>query len=180
MACTMRDHFALLAGSNRWMNANLHAAAQRLPTGAVSEPRGAFFGSILGTLNHLVVADLIWLRRFAASCPGRWPPLDGVSRLPLPARLDEAVCVDLDAWWALRQQLDRMIEDWIAGLPPDALEQTVDYRTMAGQSHRRRLSHLLLHFFNHQTHHRGQATTLLHQQGVDVGPTDLLLRLPQA
>lgn len=176
----MRDHFALLAGYNRWMNANLHAAAQWLPAEAVSEPRGAFFGSILGTLNHVVVADLIWLRRFAAGNPGRWPSLQGLADLPLPARLDEAVCADLTAWWALRQQLDRMIEDWIASLQPEELEQAVSYRTMAGQPHHRQLSHLLLHFFNHQTHHRGQATTLFQQLGVDVGPTDLLLRLPQA
>lgn len=176
----MRDHFALLADYNRWMNASLHVAALRLPEGGLAEPRGAFFGSILGTLNHLVVADTIWLQRFAGNDPGHWHALRPLADLPVPRRLDEAACADLHAWWERRQLLDQAIADWIAALQPHDLERVITYRNMAGQPHGRRLSHLLLHFFNHQAHHRGQATTLFHQLGVDVGPTDLLLRLPAA
>lgn len=176
----MRDHFALLADYNHWMNAALHAAAARLDAGLLAEPRGAFFGSILGTLNHLVVADTLWLQRFAANDPGHWQPLQPVAALPPPRRLDETACPDLDAWWQRRQLLDQAIADWIGTLQPGDLERVIEYRNMAGQAHRRRLSHLLLHFFNHQAHHRGQATTLFHQLGVDVGPADLLLRLPAA
>ena len=66
----MRDHFQLMADYNRWMNGNLHRAAAALPADALDAPRGAFFGSILGTLNHLVVADTVWLKRFGGEGSG--------------------------------------------------------------------------------------------------------------
>ena len=76
----MRDHFQLMADYNRWMNGNLHRAAAALPADALDAPRGAFFGSILGTLNHLVVADTVWLKRFGGE--GRdayWTALQAVA-----------------------------------------------------------------------------------------------------
>ena len=175
------DHFALLAGYNRWMNGNLHQAAGALPEGELAAPRGAFFGSILGTLNHLVVADTIWLKRFAASdAQGRWSALQPLAGVPLPASLDAQPCADLEQWWTQRQALDTAIVDWIDQLEAADLKHVVAYGTMRGVPHRKRLSHLLLHFFNHQAHHRGQATTLFSQAGVDPGVTDLLLRIPAA
>ena len=177
----MLEHFRLLAGYNTWMNGNLHRAAGQLPEGAFEAQRGAFFGSILGTLNHLVVADTIWLKRFAASDPGgRWSALRPLDGMPMPARLDARPCADLPQWWTQRQALDAVIVDWTGQLDEDDLARTIAYRTMRGEPHRKRLSHLLLHFFNHQAHHRGQATTLFSQCGVDPGPTDLLLRIPGA
>jgi len=177
----VRDHFALLADYNRWMNANLHAAAGRLPPQELEAPRGAFFGSLLGTLDHLVVADTIWLKRFAAADGDRrWTALEAVRDVPWPPALDARPSADLDAWWEHRQRLDAAIVAWIAQLGGEDLARAIEYRTMRGDPHRRRLSHLLLHFFNHQTHHRGQATTLLSQCGADAGVTDLLVRLPDA
>lgn len=177
----MLDHFALLADYNRWMNGNLHRAADALPAGELAAPRGAFFGSILGTLNHLVVADTIWLKRFAGNDEGgRWSALRPLADVPMPDRLDAQPCADLAQWWTRRQALDAAIVDWIAQLHADDLSGTIRYGNMRGEPHRKRLSHLLLHFFNHQAHHRGQATTLFNQCGADVGATDLLLRIPAA
>ena len=175
----MLDHFMLLAGYNRWMNGNLQRAAAALPAEAIDAPRGAFFGSILGTLNHLVVADTIWLKRFAASdTDGRWPALGPLAAVAMPAGLDARPCADLAAWWTQRQALDALLVDWIGQLGEDDLTLTIRYGNMRGEPQRRRLSHLLLHVFNHQTHHRGQVTTLFSQCGVDVGITDLHPRLP--
>jgi uncharacterized damage-inducible protein DinB len=72
-----------------------------------------------------------------------------------------------------------VICDWVEGLGPDDLDLVVDYQDMQGVPARRQLGSLLCHFFNHQTHHRGQVTTLLSQAGLDVGVTDLLNILPQ-
>jgi Uncharacterized protein conserved in bacteria len=177
----MLDHFVLHAGYNQWMNGNLHRAASGMPAEELAAPRGAFFDSILGTLNHLVVADTIWLKRFAAADEAdRWSALRPMRGEPMPASLDARPCPDLEAWWNRRQALDALIVDWIGQLDAADLDRTIAYATMRGDPHRKRLAHLLLHFFNHQTHHRGQATTLFSQAGVDVGPTDLLLRIPTA
>lgn len=73
----LREHAVLMAAYNRWMNDKVYAAAAQLPHEAIAADRGAFFGSILGTLNHLLVADQVWLHRFAAH-PSRFAALDPI------------------------------------------------------------------------------------------------------
>ncbi len=175
----MRSHFVLLASYNRWMNERLYAAAGTLPAAELSRDRGAFFGSILGTLNHLVVADTLWLQRFP-TLPARHEALDPVRALPAPAALDAVLFADFAELTAHRRRLDAIIEDWIGTLGETDLREVLDYANTRGHGFRRGLASLLLHMFNHQTHHRGQVTTLLSQAGVDVGVTDLLALIPDA
>lgn len=175
----MPSSFALLASYNTWMNERLYATAATLPAAEIARDRGAFFGSVLGTFNHLVVADTIWLKRFAGH-PARHAALDPVRAWAMPKALDEWPFDRLDALAAHRRRLDAIIEEWIAGLSDDDLAQVLHYDNTRGKSFERTLSSLLLHFFNHQTHHRGQVTTLLSQAGVDVGVTDLLALIPDA
>jgi uncharacterized damage-inducible protein DinB len=176
---TNAAHFRLLATYNEWMNNKLYDAAATLPAGALSEQRGAFFGSLEGTLNHLVVADTIWLKRFAGH-PHFAERLAALNEVAMPASLDQPLASGLAALRARRQQLDRLLLDWTACLHDDDLALVIAYRNTKGVAFRRALDGLLLHFFNHQTHHRGQASTLLFQAGVDVGVTDLLTLLPDA
>jgi uncharacterized damage-inducible protein DinB len=173
----MLDHFRLLAQYNQWMNEKLYQAAASLPVAELSPDRGAFFGSILGTLNHLVVGDTIWLKRFAAH-PGRHAALDPVRHLPMPAALDQLLFADLASLAQRRQALDMVILEWVNSLSDTDLAHSLAYNNTKGEAFRRRFSALLLHFFNHQTHHRGQVTTLLSQAGQDIGTTDLLTLIP--
>lgn len=172
------ESLRLLARYNRWMNERLYAAAATLSDAELAQPRGAFFGSILGTLNHLVVADTIWLRRFALH-PAQPAALRAIAAAPAPASLDAPQAATLAGLRPQRQALDAMIDAWMAQLAAADLDATLSYRTTRGDAHRRRCGDVLLHFFNHQTHHRGQATTLLSQAGVDMGATDLLMLIPQ-
>ncbi|MGW8390179.1 DinB family protein [Pseudoduganella sp. HUAS MS19] len=172
-------HIALLARYNEWMNNKLYEAAASLPAEALAAERGAFFGSLLATLNHVAVGDTIWLQRIA-SHPRFAAALAPVAALPAPAALDQPL---FDSFSALRERrawLDRLILGWSAGLAEADLDAVITYRRLNGAANNRQLGLLLLHFFNHQTHHRGQATTLLSQAGVDVGVTDLLLLIPEA
>lgn len=170
--------FAALAQYNHWMNEKLYAACAKLPEGQFAADRGAFFGSLAGTLNHLVLADTIWLQRFAAH-PARFDALDPIRALPSPTTLMQDAPPPLQALWERRQLIDAAINGWISELRAEHLDQVLHYRRLNGDAYAKRFGSVLMHFFNHQTHHRGQASTLLFQAGVDIGETDLLVLIPQ-
>ena len=173
------QHGQLMARYNAWMNTQLYATAARLTPEALALPRGAFFGSILGTLNHLAVADTIWLQRFATH-PARHAALDPVRVLATPAALDACLFDALDGLLPYRQRLDAVISDWATQLSPQDLKHPLRYANMKGVPQCKPFFSLLMHFFNHQTHHRGQVTTLLFQAGQDPGVTDLLTCITDA
>ncbi|MDA0688619.1 MAG: damage-inducible protein DinB [Proteobacteria bacterium] len=164
----------LLARYNQWMNDKLYACASQLSEEDLHKDMGAFFGSVLGTLNHLVVADIIWMKRFADH-PARFLALAPLSQIERPDRLDAIVHNNLEALYALRQQLDSMILGLADEVTGESLNTRFAYRNMKGDEFDDRLMYPLQHFFNHQTHHRGQLTTLLNQLGIEVGVTDLLM-----
>lgn len=176
-AVNRSEHIGMMAAYNAWMNTRLYDAAKTLSAEALSEDRGAFFGSILGTLNHLVVADTIWLKRFA-SHPANHAALDPVRSQPSPSSLDQQLFTDIQSLSVHRQELDRIITTWAASITENELDHVLSYSNTKGVAAHRNFFSLLMHFFNHQTHHRGQATTLLSQAKVDVGVTDLLVLIP--
>ena len=171
-----RSQLQLLAKYNQWMNENLYACAARLGPEALFAERGAFFGSIFGTLNHLAAGDTIWMKRFAAhpACAEALAPLAAV---PTPPALDAVLFPELDGLRRYREWLDGLILDMAEALPEESLAQSLTYANTKGVESTRNLMALLVHFFNHQTHHRGQVTTLLFQAGIDPGTTDLLALL---
>ncbi|MGZ8295335.1 MAG: DinB family protein [Telluria sp.] len=173
----MPRHIALLAEYNAWMNARLYASAEALPPAELMADKGAFFGSLYGTLSHIVLGDTIWLKRFA-SHPASHRALDPVRELPMPAGFDER-SGDFAALRERRAMLDAVILAWAAELSQSDLDKVLTYNNLKGMPFSRRMDGLVLHFFNHQTHHRGQATTLLSQAGIDIGPTDLVLLVPE-
>ena len=172
-----REDIVLLASYNASMNTKLYAAAATLPTDVLSADRGAFFGSVLGTLNHILAGDTIWLRRFMAH-PSDFPALKAMAGIAAPVSLAHTYGDDLDSLLELRVRLDAIIEALAAELSDSDLAQPLAYRNARGDC-RKNFGSLLLHFFNHQTHHRGQASTLLSQSGVDIGVTDLLEWIPE-
>jgi len=163
----MKAYFSMFAGYNRWANRRLYAAARALPDADYRAPRGAFFGSVHGTLNHLVVADRIWMRRFTG---------DG----PVQKRLDEILFDDLDALEAARVVEDDRIVAYVESLTEPDLAATFSYRTIASpQDITQPLAPALGHFFNHQTHHRGQVHALLSAMGGNAAAPSLDLILYQ-
>lgn len=167
----------LMADYNCWMNARMFDAAAQLDDTVLLADKGAFFGSILGTLNHIAVADTIWLHRFAQHEAG-FESLAGLSGFPRPTSLSQSLASELAGLRACRDALDAIILRWVADLRPHHMAVELSYGSMAGVRSTRPFAALLQHFFNHQTHHRGQVSTLLFQSGVDVGVTDLLARIP--
>lgn len=154
--------YATLAAYNQWMNQRLYALCETLPEAEYRLDRGAFFHSIHGTLNHLLLADRVWFGRFTGQ-PFNVPSLD----TKLYATLAELRVA--------RAQLDQQIIDWVATLSEHRIAGEFSYTSLINPQPRRYpMSVVLSHFFNHQTHHRGQLTTLLSQCGTDPGLTDLI------
>ncbi len=171
------EHICLMAEYNEWMNAKLYEAAKGLPDEGLSADRKAFFGSILGTLNHLIVGDTIWLKRFSAH-PANYSALAVIKNLAAPKSLDQTVFADIQSLSERRKLLDQTILDWAHSITERDLDFVLNYSNMKSIAAKRNFYSLVVHFFNHQTHHRGQATTLLSQAGVDPGVTDLLMLIP--
>jgi uncharacterized damage-inducible protein DinB len=171
------EHIHLMAKYNEWMNERLYKVASNLTDQELSVDRRAFFGSILGTLNHLAVADTIWLKRFA-SHPSNYAALEHARNFQNPTHLDQKLYTDIQSLVVYRKTLDQIITAWTNSITEDDLDHVLQYQNTKGISAGRNFFSLIMHFFNHQTHHRGQTTTLLSQAGVDIGATDLLVIIP--
>lgn len=169
-----KKNFQLFAKYNQWMNKKLFAAAAQLSEHDLRQDKGAFFGSVLGTLNHLLVGDIVWLKRFATD-PEKFRSLDNIRNTAAPESLDAHLFEDLDLLRAARQQLDTDIVSFCDEITDEQLLEKLDYQNFQSNRYQDQLGLLIQHLFNHQTHHRGQITTLLNQAGIDVGPTDLLV-----
>jgi len=175
----MDTYFSHLARYNQWMNEKLYGAAADLTEEALLRDRGAFFGSIFGTLNHIAIGDILWFKRIALSLPGL-ASLKCVEALPPPTFPNTPLRSTLAELAELRTMLDAAIIAFCAELAPAKLGEAFEWTSTKGVKSRKVLGDVLVHVFNHQTHHRGQATTLFSQMGIDVGATDLLLLLPDA
>ncbi|CAN5563577.1 DinB family protein [soil metagenome] len=177
MISSFADNYRFLARYNRWINQRLYDACEGLTDEQRKRERGAFFGSLHRTLNHLVVADQVWLRRFVQCGLDHGVTLDGLDTgvldLPDGSRLDTVLFDDWQALRAKREQLDAATERWVAAMPEGYPQFTMRYSNSKGVERAHPAWQAMTHFFNHQTHHRGQATTLLTQAGVDIGVTDL-------
>jgi uncharacterized damage-inducible protein DinB len=151
-----------MARYNRWMNETLYACCARLPDEERKKDMGAFFKSMHGTLNHLLLADRVWMGRFTGE--------------PFAARsLDQELYGDFEELRRERVKTDDAICAWIATLTDAQLAGELVYTSIVNPTERRNpLGFAVAHFFNHQTHHRGQLTTLLAQRGIDPGITDLI------
>ena len=136
--------FGQLAAYNRWANARLYAAALDLPEADYRRPVGVFFDSLHGTLNHLLVTDRIWLKRITGTGEA-------------PARLDVILFEDRGALARARVAEDARLIATVAALDEAALAAPLAYATTSGAPQVTVLADILLHLFNHQTHHRGHA-----------------------
>lgn len=156
------EHPRAMARYNHWFNQRLYAACATLDDAQRKEDRGAFFGSIHATLNHILLGDRLWMGRFT----GEPFPVSG---------LDQELYADFAALSQAREQEDQRIIHWVEGLSEADLAATLCYESVVSPGPRTYpLWFAVSHFFNHQTHHRGQITTLLSQAGVDFGVTDLI------
>jgi len=157
----MLRHYRMFAAYNRWANTQVYAAAAELSDAEFRSDRGAFFGSLHRTLNHLIVADRIWMKRFTGTGEA-------------PTTLNAVLFEDRDALAAARKAEDERIIAWTGMLDDRTLAANFTYVTVVQPVEiTQPLSAALAHFFNHQTHHRGQC----HMTLTALGRPSLMLDL---
>jgi uncharacterized damage-inducible protein DinB len=155
------EHFKLLADYNQWANKLLYGAVATIGDKAYFADRKAFFGSIHRTLNHILVGDRIWLQRFTGKGDA-------------PDQLDVILYNDFMSLQMARIAEDERILEIVNGFDESALKRNLGYRNTAGTAFETPMAPLLDHFFNHQTHHRGQVHDMLCQTGMKPPQLDLL------
>ena len=156
------DHCHLMARYNEWMNSRLYALCADIPEADLHADRGAFFKSIYLSLNHIAYADLAFLSRLTRD-PATVPE-PGVD-------LFESSFAQLRSE---REAIDARLLAWTPSLSPEWLAEPLTYTSkIDGRTRTMPKWVSMTHMFNHQTHHRGQITTLLSQMGLDIGSTDI-------
>jgi len=150
----MLQQYRVMAAYNRKMNQQFYAACSQLSETELKQDRGAFFNSISGTLNHLLLVDRLWLGGFTKNSVAF-------------GSLDEELYANFSELRTERERTDEDILAWAETLTEETLaapfNENLAFPTWLA----------ITHFFNHQTHHRGQLSTLLGQQDLDYGVTDL-------
>ncbi|UWR04995.1 DinB family protein [Ruegeria conchae] len=157
-----------MARYSRWENSQLKGFLKALPDEELTRNRGAFFGSIMGTANHLLWGDWIWISRFDNG-PG---PGGGIPE-------SVSICAGLSDWLPLRDTIDDRITRWSETLGDDELTGPFSWYSAAKEEEvTKPYAQCIIHMFNHQTHHRGQLHQMLTEAGSDAPVSDLVF-LPE-
>ncbi|MDC0612015.1 DinB family protein [Vibrio sp.] len=172
-----KHHFELMAQYNRRMNAQIYEQTHKLDQTDLEKDMGAFFGSAFGTLSHILVGDLLWLARIK-SHSSAYHSLDVIENYPKPSALNDILWRDINDLHQARIAVDDTIIQWIAETTESDFDRPFSYKSTQGQEFHKNFAEVLSHIFNHQTHHRGQVSTLLNQLGCDIGVTDFIVDIP--
>ena len=153
--------FELMAKYNRWMNERVYDVCANIPDVERKKDLGAFFGSIHSTLNHILYGDRAWMGRFVSEPFGI-------------TRIGQDLYDDFQELRSERASTDERILEWSKSLEEDWLNADFEFKSNVDGLVRKMPTWVLVtHMFNHQTHHRGQLTTLLSQLDIDLGTTDI-------
>ena len=159
----------VMAAYNSEMNRRIYAAAARLPDAVRREDGGLFWGSLHGTLCHILWGDQVWMSR-----------LDGWQKPAIAQQQSGRMIERFDDLAAERAVADRNIEAWAHRLTAaDVAKDLVWFSGATNSEMRRPLGFVITHFFNHQTHHRGQAHAVITRAGENTGDTDLYRLIPE-
>ncbi|TKZ20760.1 damage-inducible protein DinB [Shimia litoralis] len=158
------EYCQMMAQYNAWQNSQMKSVLEKLTEADLRADRGAFFGSIMATANHLLWGDLLWMARFDGGEAPTAQLADSGQTTPTMA-----------VWGAERFRTDGRIKQWASALTQDQMSGDLSWMSASlGREVSRPISQCIVHFFNHQTHHRGQIHTMVTSLGMTTGDTDLV------
>ncbi len=158
------NDFQVLARFNRWVNGRLYGCVAELSDADYRADRGAFFGSVHATLNHILIGDRLWFGRIKDEVPAEIKSLDQILH------------DDLASLTAAREAMDARIIEIVDGLNEGDLDREITFRQLSRPAPLTQPARRMLQtVFNHQTHHRGQVHCLLTQAGIEPPPMDIMI-----
>jgi len=161
------EYCRTMAHYNAWQNRQLTDALERVSLEELTADRGGFFGSVLGTLNHLLWGDGIWMNRFDPASVEK--PAGGISG-------SVNLCPTLGTWSAERFVMDGRISQWAGGISAVRLAGDMEFTSSVLKATvRRPVAPCVVHMFNHQTHHRGQVHAMMTAMKLEAPVSDLFL-----
>ena len=169
---SLAKNFKMMSLYNQRMNNQLLQHCLPLSNDILEKQTHSFFSNIISYWNHILFGDLILMGRLASNQIASLSPSD-LSALPTPKSPQDIYHSDLHALARLRQQLDELIIRFCDNLTEDDCGKFITYTTTEGLSITKAVADVVQHLFNHQTHHRGQLTCVLSQNGIDYGCMDL-------
>ncbi|SMP09992.1 Uncharacterized damage-inducible protein DinB (forms a four-helix bundle) [Shimia sagamensis] len=155
----------MMARYNAWQNRQMHGACETLTEAELRADRGAFFGSVMATINHILWGDFLWMSR-----------LDGGDGPSKPAKEHSELCATFAIWSQERQRMDHRIVQWAESITVGSLSGYLSWHAqMLDKDMRKPMAQCVVGLFNHQTHHRGQVHAMLTGFGRKTDNTDLVL-----
>ena len=149
----LKNHFEIMAQYNQRINSQLFSKAMELEHFELERNMGAFFDSVIGTLNHIFIGDILWLSRFK-SHSDNYTALSSLEQYPAPNALNDILFTDISDLWTSRIELDKTIIKWISETDQTDFQKDFLYRDTKGLEFRKNFGEVVSHLFNHQTHHR--------------------------
>ena len=147
---------------NAWANKRIHEVCAKLDHDALWCDRGAFFGSIMGTLNHILLADVLYRQR--------------LEKQPVTFnKLDEIIHEQFEPLTSHQAENDAWYIEYCENLADGELDGTLSFDTVeTGEYFSLPLRRCLTNLFQHQIHHRGQTHHMLSHAGIDPPPVDFI------
>ncbi len=156
-----------LAHYNRMANGKLLDVLETLSREQLTRTAGSYFGSVLGLLNHILKSDIGWLQRLHAEAPGVKTLHSPLLELPRALAFDENLFDELEPLKNRRFDIDEIFESFVAEVDDDYLTRNATFVNRQGKEQVLRPGDVLLHLFNHQTHHRGAISQILDSMSVE-------------
>jgi len=171
------NHICLRATYNEWMNAKIYNAIMYEFADDIIEGQNDLIDDAIRLLNHLIVVDTLWLKRFAIH-PANYTALESVLSLPTPDNLEQIISSDIQELAEFRQYLDKIICEWAHAIARIDLDHQLCYKNTQGIITNHKFFSLIMYFFNYQTFIREKILALLLQAEIDVGATELIVPMP--
>jgi uncharacterized damage-inducible protein DinB len=176
----MKETIRFYAQYTKEVNGKLHDVLAGLADPQVlNRDTGSYFSSVLGILNHIAASDIVWFQRLRSN----WPELESLRHELVETDIRafrEKPYGAVEAWWRDRQQLDEIYGSLVEELSEERLAETFSYTNSRGIRRTPAIWQLLLHVFNHQTHHRGQISQILDEAGVENDYSNVIALLDEA